>query len=354
MHKDLIAAFHSDNTVGASPAIAQALMDAAQGTQLPYGADTYHQRVEQQLKDIFETDLSLFLVSTGTAANALGLASITPPWGATLCHPDSHINNDECGAPEFFNPGSKLICIDGKDSKIDPQILSDKAQQKRGDVHSVEPTSVSISQTTESGSLYQVDEIETIGHICADQGLTLQMDGARFANALVSLNCSPAAMTWQAGVKVLALGATKNGALGVDAIVLFDKSLTKEMAFRCKRSGHLMSKMRLLSAQMEAYLTDDLWLHNARHANAMAARLSQGLGQINGIDIVSNSASNILFVRFPEMVIEGLLQQGFGFYHDRWDQGVVRLVTHFNHQPEQIDCLIAAASGLAKKIDTKN
>ena len=346
MHKNHITAFHSDNTVGASPAIAQALLEAASGTQLPYGADTYYQRVEQQLKDIFETDLSLFLVPTGTAANALSLATITPPWGATLCHPDSHINNDECGAPEFFNPGSKLITIPGADAKMDPQALALQAQQKRGDVHSVQPSSVSISQTTETGSIYQVQEINTIGEICAEQGLALHMDGARFANALVSLNCSAAAMTWQAGVKVLSLGATKNGALGVDAIVLFDQTLAKEMAFRRKRSGHLMSKMRLFSAQMEAYLKDDLWLHNARHANAMAARLAQGLSHIDGIELLSSSASNILFLRFPEATIQGLLQQGFGFYYDRWDNGVVRLVTSYAHQPEQIDCFITAARQL--------
>ena len=346
MHNKHITAFHSDNTAGASPAIAEAMLKATAGLQPPYGADTYTQTVEQQIRDIFETDLNLFLVPTATAANAISLAAMTPSWGATLCHAESHINNDECGAPEFYNPGAKLISVPGENSKINPENLAALAQKKRGDVHSVQPSSVSISQATESGSVYSLDEIQAISSVCQDHHLVLHMDGARFANALVHLDCTPAQMTWQAGIKALSFGATKNGALGVDAIVLFDPTLAQEIAYRRKRGGHLMSKMRLLGAQMQAYLEDDLWLHNAHHANAMAARLATGLAAIEGVEQFSRCESNILFCRMPDYVIQGLLGQGFGFYHDRWGKGVVRLVTSFAHTNEQVDCLIAATRQL--------
>ncbi len=342
-------AFHSDNTAGASPAIAAAMLDACQGLEGPYGADQYSQQVEAKLSELFETDTSVFLVPTGTAANCLSLASMTPPWGAVLCHAESHINNDECGAPEFFTHGAKLISVAGDNSKIDPRALAMQAQIKRGDVHSVQASSVSISQATESGSIYSLDEIAAINEVCQAQDLALHMDGARFANALVSLNCSAAEMTWKNGVKALSLGATKNGALGVDAIVLFDKDLAQELAYRRKRSGHLLSKMRLFSAQMNAYLKDDLWLHNARHANAMALRLQTGLQAIDGVEMLGSTESNILFCRLPDSYIQGLLELGFGFYHDRWGKGIIRLVTSFAHTHEQIDSFIAATQALASK-----
>ena len=342
-----ITAFHSDNTAGASPAIAQAMLEASTDLQLPYGNDQYSHTVEQQLCDIFETQVSVFLVPTGTAANCLSLACMTPPWGAVLCHPESHINNDECGAPEFFSSGAKLISVPGENSKLDAQALAQQAQIKRGDVHSVQASCVSISQATESGSVYSLAEIKAISAVCEEHDLALHMDGARFANALVSLGCTAAEMTWQAGVKALSLGATKNGALGVDAIVLFDQSLAQELAFRRKRSGHLLSKMRLFSAQMLAYLSDDLWLKNAHHANAMASRLERGLADIVGVNMVGKTQSNILFCRLPDDYIQGLLDLGFGFYHDRWGKGIIRLVTSFAHQPEQVDCFIEATRQLA-------
>lgn len=351
MNSNHISAFHSDNTAGASPAIAQAMIDACNGLELPYGGDQYSHTVEQQLCDIFETKVSVFLVPTGTAANCLSLACMTPPWGAVLCHPESHVNNDECGAPEFFTSGAKLISVSGDNSKIDPQALAQQAQIKRGDVHSVQASCVSISQATESGSIYSLTEIKAISAVCEAHNLALHMDGARFANALVSLACTPAEMTWKAGVKALSFGATKNGALGVDAIVLFDQSLAQELAFRRKRSGHLISKMRLFSAQMQAYLSDDLWLHNAQHANAMASRLQQGLSDISGVSMLGKTESNILFCKLPDDYIQGLLDLGFGFYHDRWGKGIIRLVTSFAHQAEQIDCFIDATRQLA--VDNK-
>ena len=344
MNHDLITAFHSDNTAGASPSILQAMTEAASGLQPPYGADIYTQRVEQQLTSIFETQLSVFLVPTGSAANAISLAAMTPPWGAVLCHAESHINNDECGAPEFFSSGAKLISVAGSDAKIDAKALATQAANKRGDVHTVQASAVSISQVTETGSIYSLEEIHAIAQVCEEHGMGLHMDGARFANALVALDCSPAAMTWQAGVKTLSFGATKNGAYGVEAIVVFDQGLAQEIAFRRKRAGHLVSKMRMLSSQMLAYLQDDLWLQNARHANAMAHRLHAGLADAPGIDMLSSGDSNILFCRLPGHVIDTLQNQGFGFYSNRWGPNVIRLVTSFAHTQAQIDCLIGATN----------
>lgn len=345
--QSLNTGFSSDNIAGASAEVIAAIAACNTGQQNPYGADEYSQRVEQKLCDIFETDLSVFIVPTGSAANALCLSTMTPPWGSVLCHPQSHINNDECGAPEFFTNGAKLVEVDGDNAKIDPSLLRQKASNKVGDVHSVQPSVVSITQATETGSIYSLPEIHQIGNICRDTGLRLHMDGARFANALVALGCSPAEMTWRAGVDALSFGATKNGVLAAEVIVLFDKTLSQEMAFRRKRAGHLLSKMRLLSAQIDAYLTDDLWLRNATQANRMATRLEQGLKLIPGIELKGSTEANIIFCKLPQTVIEDLLQRGFGFYHDRWGQNIVRLVTNFTSQPEEIDHLLQAVRELS-------
>ncbi|RVU30998.1 threonine aldolase family protein [Neptunomonas marina] len=343
--------FTSDNIAAAAPEIVQAMAQACQGNAQPYGGDALTQNVEAQLKAIFECDLQLFLVPTGSAANAISLAALTPPWGAILCHQESHINNDECGAPEFFTAGAKLIAVAGTHGKLDPQALTQAARNKRGDVHSVEPTTVSITQATEVGSIYALDELNEIGQICRNEGLKLHMDGARFANALSALGCTPAEMTWKAGVDVLSFGATKNGSLCAEAIILFDKSYAQEIAFRRKRGGHLLSKMRFLSAQMHAYLADDLWLTNARHANLMAARLAAGLSALSRVSLIAPTESNIIFCRMPTKMIAALQQQGFQFYHDRWGDGIVRLVTSFATTQAQVDTFIAAAAQLNQNTD---
>lgn len=338
--------FSSDNTAGAHQSVLQAIMDAGINTQQPYGNDDHSQRVEQALEAVFECPVSVFLVATGTAANALALSVLTPPWGAVLCHPQSHINVDECGAPEFFTHGAKLVLVDGQDSKLCPKTLAamaDIAAPNSGDVHSVQTSVVSVSQVTETGSVYSLEELCEIGRICQQNQLKLHMDGARFANALVSLGCSAAQMTWQIGVDILSFGATKNGTMAVEAIVLFDKTLAKEMGWRRKRAGHLMSKMSLMSAQLEAYLKQDLWLNNARQANAMALRLDHGLRAIKGIEIQGNTAANMLFCKMPRAMIDSLLDQGFYFYSDRWGENLVRLVTNFTTQEADVDSLIAAA-----------
>ncbi|WCE32330.1 threonine aldolase family protein [Vibrio sp. SCSIO 43137] len=344
--------FTSDNIAGASDAIIKSIAENSTHSVLPYGNDELTHNVTTQLKEIFETDLDVFLVPTGTAANALSLAALTPAWGSVLCHPKSHINNDECGAPEFFSAGSKLITVSGGQCKIDADILRVAAMNKRGDVHTVQPSAVSITQATENGSCYTLDEIQHIGDICRSAGLGYHMDGARFANALVASAYSPAEMTWKASVDVLSFGATKNGTLGVDAIVLFNKKLADEIAFRRKRAGHLMSKMRLLSCQMSAYLEDDLWLNNASHANEMAKLISDGLQKNPLVELVSETETNIIFCKMQEELISHLLDNGLQFYHDRWEQGVVRLVTNFSTQKEQVDYLLKKAAEFTGNVST--
>ena len=238
--------FTSDNTAGASESVFQAMMEAAQGDAMPYGNDEITAEVTEMLSALFECDLDVFMVSTGTAANVLSLGAITPSWGSVLCHSESHILNDECSAPEFYTGGARLVGIGGKDAKIDPVKLKALAHQKIGDVHSCQPSAVSLSQVTEVGSVYSLEEIRAITDIAKEANLPVHMDGARFANALVSLGCTPAEMTWKAGIDILSFGATKNGTMAAEAIVVFNKSLSKDLAFRRKRGGHLHSKMRLL------------------------------------------------------------------------------------------------------------
>jgi len=334
--------FSSDNIAGASPEVFDALLRAGTGQAPAYGTDDGSLRVQRKLADIFERDVDVLLVPTGTAANSISLSALTPPWGAVLCHAQAHIANDECGAPEFYTNGARLKLLGGEAAKIDPAELAVEARRKVGDVHSVQPSCVSITQATETGGVYTLDEINAIGGICRDAGLPLHMDGARFANALVSLDCTPAEMTWKAGVEVLSFGATKNGVLGAEAIVLFNPERARELAFRRKRGGHLFSKMRLLSAQLEAYLDNDLWLRNARQANAMAARLAAGMQGLPGVALQGTVDANILFCQLPAQAIEGLLADGFRFYHDRWGPGVVRLVTSFATQEQDVDHFLSA------------
>lgn len=337
--------FTSDNCAAASPEVIEAIVACNTGQVLGYGNDELTSSLTLRLADVFEHDVDVFLVSTGSAANALCLAAVTPPWGSVLSHADAHINHDECGAPEFYTAGAKLVQIPGEAGKIDVEALRANSRRMLGNVHSVQPSCVSVTQATELGSVYTLDELGAIGEVCRSANLPLQMDGARFANALVTLGCSPAEMTWKAGVDLVSFGATKNGTLGVDAIVSFRKDLGTALAFRRKRAGQLSSKMRFMSAQMNVYLEDGLWLRNASHANAMARALADGLASISGIEIKQRPDANIIFCRMPLPLIQGLLDMGFGFYHGRWGElGVVRLVTSFATTTEDVADFIKSAS----------
>jgi threonine aldolase len=337
--------FASDNTAGAHPKIIEAIARANSGRAMPYGNDDLTRAVEKRIAAIFERDCAVFLVGTGTAANSLALAALTPPYGAVLCHPESHINTDECGAPEFFTGGAKLIAVPGAHGRIAADALDTAVKEAGlGVVHHVQPRAVSLTQATEAGTVYRPADVAAIGSVCRRHSLSLHMDGARFANALVGLNCSPADLTWRAGVDALCFGATKNGAFAAEAIVMFDPAKAQELGFRRKRGGHLWSKMRFIAAQLDAYLADDLWLSCARHANHMAADLARGLETVPGARIEHPVEANEIFVTLPEAVVAGLEADGFTFY--RWagpGTTMLRLVTAWDTDPAHVAAFLASA-----------
>jgi len=341
--------FASDNVTGASEEILEAIIKANAGSAMPYGNDELTAQVDARLSELFETNVRAFLVATGSAANSLALSVMTPPYGAVLCHWTSHIFEDECGAPEFFTNGARMIPIVGPDGKLDVTDLKDKANRGTGDVHMVQPSVASITQITELGSVYTASEIGTISEVCRSSGLKLHMDGARFANAVVALGCSPANISWKCGVDALSFGATKNGALCAEAVIFFDKALADTFAFRRKRSGHLFSKMRLLSAQMDAYLTDDLWHRNATHANAMSTRLRNGIKSLKSFEFPYSNDGNMLFTKLPASLYQALTDEGFIFYGGRWDTDVTRLVTAFNTSKDHVDAFIKTSIRLNQK-----
>ena len=343
--------FCSDNVTGFAPEILEALARANQGPAMPYGADELTQEVERRIAELFEHEVAVFLVATGSSANALALSCLTPPFGAIYSHPAAHVMVDECGAPEFYSGGAKMVGIPGAHGKIAAADL-DKvlAASGRGMVHHVQAASVSISQATEAGTIYRPDEIAAIGEVARRHQVRLHMDGARFANALVAQNVSPADLTWRSGVDVLSFGASKNGALAAEAVVFFDKSLAAEMPYRRKRGGHLFSKMRFLAAQFDAYLNGELWLRHARHANEQARRLSEGLAKLPGARFLYPVEANEIFIALPEPVIAGLEQAGFQFY--RWIEegpGILRLVTAFNTDPKHVTEFVKTAEKLARE-----
>ncbi|MCM6778584.1 low specificity L-threonine aldolase [Nocardia sp. CDC159] len=338
--------FGSDNTAGTPRQILDAVAAAAAGQAPPYGADSWTASLERRLGEIFEREVHITLVNTGTAANALSLACLTPPWGGVLCHRDSHLIGDECGAPEFFTAGARLVTLGGANTKIDPDELAAAVRRGAGDPHKVQPSALSITQVTETGSVYTLPEIRRLTGIAKEAGLRVHMDGARFANALVALDCTPAELTWRAGVDVLSFGTTKNGTMTAEAIVLFDRDLAPELTYRVKRSGQLGSKLRFQAAQILGYLADDLWLHNARHANAMAARLRAGLAAV-GFAIVGDPRANIVFCQLPQRIIDDLHGLGFGFHADRWGPGICRFVTSFATTADDVDALARAAERVA-------
>ena len=354
--------FASDNTSGVAPEIMTALAAVNQGIASGYGADGVTKSLDKRFAEVFEREVKVFPVATGTAANALALSCLTPPYGAIYCHAGAHIQVDECGAPELFTGGAKLRPLPGAHAKLTPDVV-DRSISGAEVVHSTQPAVLSLTQSTEAGTLYKLDELAALTQVARRHNLKVQMDGARFANALVALNCSAAEMTWKAGVDVLAFGATKNGALAAEAVVFFDPALAESFGYRRKRGGHLFSKMRFLSAQLDAYLTNDLWLRNARHANAMAARLADGLAALPGLALVHPVESNQVFLRLPLTLAEALRARGHAFYD--WDEetgkggGVtgsettVRLVTAFNTMAETIEVFLTDVARLAQSAPTR-
>lgn len=293
--------FASDNTGPAHPKVMEALARANEGPAAPYGADPVSAAAEQAIRDLFEAPQAVVcFVATGTAANALALSCMVPPYGSVFCARTAHIEEDECGAPEFYSGGAKLTLVDGPEGKIDPGALCDAVQEaRRRGIHGAQPTALSLTQLTEKGTAYSIEEITALTALAREMGLAVHLDGARFANGCAALGCSAAEMSWKAGIDAVSFGGTKNGCLGVEAVVFFDPAKAAEIELRRKRAGHLWSKHRYLAAQMLAYATDDLWLEMAAMANRAGQRLARAVRDVPGAGLVHSPAGNMVFADLP-------------------------------------------------------
>jgi len=334
---DPVYDFRSDNVGGAAPELLEALIAAGDGTAAPYGDDDFTRRMVQRFSATFERPVQVFPVATGTGANSVALAALGNAYGAIYCHETAHINVYECGAPEFFT-GAKLVGLPGRDFKLEPAALEEAlVLAGRGNATRVQPFALNITQPTDFGTLYSPDEIAALSRVAHRHGLRVHMDGARFANAIAALGCTPAEMSWRCGVDVLTLGATKNGAINAEAVVVFDPALAKAIPYRMKRGGQVLSKARFVSAQLDRYLADDRWLERARRANALAAGLAGRLRAIPGITLVAPVEVNMLFLRMPDAAIAALDAGPFRYYKLGRD---VRFVCRPDQEPEGIDALV--------------
>ncbi len=354
--------FASDNVAGAAPEILEAIISSSRVHAPAYGADVFTTRAVAMLDEVFEIKTYAFLVTTGTGANALALASLAAPFDAVFCHQESHINDDECGAPEFFTGGAKLVGIAGEEGKIASDALREAlARFPRGLVKSPQPGALSLSQATEAGTLYKTGAVAELCEIAHAAGIAVHMDGARFANAIAASGASPAEMTWRLGIDALSFGATKNGALACEAVVFFKSARASNFEYRRKRGGHTVSKGRFLGAQMEAYLNDGLWLRLAGRANASARRLSAGLAKVAGVRLLWPTEANEVFVVAPRALIQSWRSAGASFHEwttraissnsgPRQDETLVRLVTSFETRSDEIDQLLALSSTVSQAL----
>lgn len=337
--------FASDNTSGVAPQIMAAMVRANDGYAKSYGADAIMDRVRAQIRVLFEApEAEVHLVATGTAANALSVALIAAPWSAVFAHDAAHIATDECGAPEFYTSGAKLVGLPGANGKITPEGLT-KALASIGEsgVHGVQRGCLSLTNVTEAGTVYTPAEIATLTALALARALPCHLDGARFANALVATGATPAEMTWKAGIDVLSFGGTKNGCMGVEAVVLFDPAKAWEFELRRKRAGHLFSKHRFLSAQFEAYVQDDLWLTLARHANAMGQSLTQGLARVPGASLMHPAPANMLFPWLAPGTNARAHARGAQYYAMQTEgRESARFVASWSTKPEDVEALITA------------
>ena len=342
---DAVYDFRSDNVGGAAPEILEALIAANAGTAAPYGDDDYSRRMTQRFGELFERPVQAFALSSGTGSNVIGLSAGANAYGAIYCHETAHINVYECGAPEFFT-GAKLVGLPGANYKLDPGELDAALQLAgRGNPTRAQPFALNITQPSDFGTLYSVDEVRALAEVAHRHGLFVHMDGARFANALVALGCTAADLTWRAGVDVLSFGATKNGAINAEAAVVFDPKLATEIPYRMKRGGQVLSKARFVSAQLDRYLADDRWLARAREANAKAAGLAQALQAIPGAALVAPVEINMLFVRLPDAAVAALDRGPFRYYKLGRD---LRFVCRGDQEPEGIAALIECVRGAVR------
>jgi threonine aldolase len=347
--------FASDNTGPAHPKVIEALSRANEGYALPYGADRLTETARDRLREVFEApEAAVYLVATGTAANSILLATLCQPWQTIFCAPHAHIHEDECGCPEFFAGGAKLTPVHGREDRMTPDALraAIEGEETRG-VHGVQRGPVSITQATERGTVHSLDEIRALTDVARAFGLPVHMDGARFANAIVTLGCSPAEMTWKAGVDAVSFGGTKNGLLGVEAAVIFDPAKAWEFELRRKRSAHLFSKHRYLSAQMAAYLEDGLWLEMAGRANAACRRLAEGLRSVPEARLLFEPQANMIFTDLPRATHRRLHDAGAEYNlwsgsldgDDPYQPLTARLVCDWSARAEDIDRFIEIAAG---------
>jgi threonine aldolase len=331
--------FCSDNTASVCPQILSAIAAANRGFAVPYGDDPWTARLDEVLGAFFATEVRAFAVATGTAANALALATLAPPYGAIFAHREAHIETDECGAPGFFSGGAQLELLDGADGKLAAAALTAALEGRAVSVHSVQPAAVSISQATERGTVYRPAEIAALSESAHARGLKVHMDGARFANAVTHLGCHPGDVTWRVGIDVLSFGATKNGALGAEAVVFFNRDLVRDFELRRKRAGHLLSKSRFVSAQLLAYVESGLWRRNAERANALARRIGAAAPE----RLLHPVEANEVFLDLGDAGKQSLRRAGFEFYD--WDSpasGVARLVVSWDQDENHVDALCAA------------
>lgn len=349
--------FVSDNTAGASAPVMAAIAAANDGASSAYGTDAWTGRVERLFSELFEHEVAAFLVTSGTAANALALACLTRPWGAVLTHQESHVADDECGAPEFFADGAKLIGLTGIGNKIAPDSVTRTLMRMReGALHQVQPQALAITQATECGLVYTPAEVRALKAAAEPRGLKLHMDGARFANAVAALGCSPAEITWKAGVDVLSFGGTKNGAWAAEAVIFFDPALAAEMKWRRKRGGHTLSKGRLIGAQFEGLLAGGHWLALARHSNAMAGLLAEAVAKSGVARLAWPCEANTAFLILDAAAQERLKAAGVG-YHAWSDTALAednalragevigRFVMSFATRKDDVERLIAVLNG---------
>jgi threonine aldolase len=331
--------FFSDNAAIVCPPV-MAAIQSANAVDTAYDGDALSRGLDRAFSDLFETDVAVIWMSTGTSANALALSLFCPPYGGILCHDEAHVMGDECGAVEFHTHGARLMGCAAPGAKLTAAILAERANQIRPDVHRIQPHAVTITNATEYGLVYAPGDVAEIGAFCRERGFRLHMDGARFANAIVHSDCAPADVTWRAGVDALSFGFTKNGAMNAEALILFDPALAQEARIRRKRAGHLLSKGRFIAAQLHAMLADDLWLANARGANEAARLLAEAAPE----RLLHPVEANELFLRLSAQEAATLRGQGFDFYD--WGDGAARLVTSWNHDAAAVTPLADALRAL--------
>jgi len=333
--------YRSDNTGRAAPEILDALIRANSGTALGYGGDDWTARLQQRFSELFETAVRVFPVATGTAANALSLAALSPSWGLVYCSEAAHINTSEANAAGFFGGGLKLVPVAGSFGRISADALTQMlAGIAPGQLHRGQPAAVNLTQATDLGGVYRLDEVRAIADIAKSRGLRLHMDGARFANALARLQCSPADLSWRAGIDILSFGATKNGGALCDAIVVFAPEIADGLAIQLRRAGQVWSKMRFASAQLMAYIADGLWLRLATASNAIAAHIAGGISDVRGLRLIAPVEANELFLELPNGTMDALEADGFQFY--RRSATLARFVCRFDTTEAEADALVAS------------